>query len=95
MQLTYERTPMEANQSSPMEWRFARSITEHSIPKYLESAPTTCWRSEHVLEEQDGPTLRHSLQGIHHTKLVVPRRAAARPDPELLQERYSRFQAAS
>ncbi len=48
-----------------------------------------------VLEEQDGPTLRHSLQGIHHTKLVVPRQAAARPDPELLQERYIRFREAS
>lgn len=48
-----------------------------------------------VLEEQDGPTLRHSLQGIHQTKLVVPRQLASRPDPELLEERYSRFQAAS
>jgi putative restriction endonuclease len=46
-----------------------------------------------VLDEQDGPTLKHSLQGIHHRQLLVPRRATARPDPELLEERYARFQA--
>ena len=48
-----------------------------------------------VLGESDGPTLTHSLQGIHGELLVLPRREVDRPDPELLQERYERFLAAS
>ena len=36
-----------------------------------------------VLEEQDGPTLRHALQAIHGEKLLLPRQRAARPNPEL------------
>lgn len=47
-----------------------------------------------VLAEQDGPTLQHSLQGIHGATLVVPRRPYQRPDVELLEERYERFRKA-
>lgn len=48
-----------------------------------------------VLDEHDGPTLRHALQGLHQQKLLVPRRDAARPDRVLLEERFERFRLAS
>ena len=32
---------------------------------------------EDVLEEHDGPTLRHALQGVHGEKLVLPRQRGA------------------
>lgn len=48
-----------------------------------------------VLEERDGPTLLHALQGLHRASLVVPRQRTARPDRVLLEERYERFRAAS
>jgi putative restriction endonuclease len=47
-----------------------------------------------VLDEVDGPTLLHALQGIHGSALVVPTRRIARPDPQLLERRYERFRAA-
>jgi putative restriction endonuclease len=47
-----------------------------------------------VLQDHDGPTLQHALQEIHGTKLVLPARAAQRPDPELLEHRYEQFREA-
>lgn len=47
-----------------------------------------------VLTEYDGPTLQHSLQGIHGTTLLLPTRTDQRPDRALLEERYDRFRAA-
>jgi putative restriction endonuclease len=47
-----------------------------------------------VLAEQDGPTLRHALQGLHGSAIELPRQRAARPDRELLDERYERFRRA-
>ena len=47
-----------------------------------------------ILEEQDGPTLLHALQGVHGTTLVLPTRTVQRPDTELLEQRYQRFQQA-
>jgi putative restriction endonuclease len=47
-----------------------------------------------VLEEKDGPTLRHTLQGVHGAPLRLPTQAAARPDPLLLEERWAVFRAA-
>jgi len=47
-----------------------------------------------VLDEQDGPMLLHGLQGLHRRRIVVPSRRIQRPDPELLQRRYERFQTA-
>ena len=44
-----------------------------------------------VLGEADGPTLQHALQGVHQTRLLVPRQRRAHPDPDLLEERYERF----
>jgi putative restriction endonuclease len=48
-----------------------------------------------VLEERDGPMLRHGLQDLHRGRLVVlPRRPDDQPDPDRLKERYSQFRAA-
>jgi putative restriction endonuclease len=44
-----------------------------------------------ILAEQDGPTLQHALQGLHGGAITLPRRAAAHPDPDLLEERFDRF----
>jgi putative restriction endonuclease len=46
-----------------------------------------------VLDEIDGPTLLHALQGIHGTQIAVPRRHELRPDVEYLDERYRLFRA--
>jgi len=48
-----------------------------------------------VLEEVDGPMLRHGLQEMAGRRLFVPRQRAARPDPERLEARYEHFRAAS
>ncbi len=50
---------------------------------------------EDVLQEVDGPMLRHGLQEVHGWRLEVPRRLAERPDRNRLAERYARFRAAS
>jgi putative restriction endonuclease len=47
-----------------------------------------------LLSEDDGPTLRYSLQGVHGNTIELPSRRAARPDRALLEERYERFLAA-
>jgi putative restriction endonuclease len=44
-----------------------------------------------VLEEIDGPMLRHGLQGMHNMNLTPPRAREARPDTARLEERYSAF----
>jgi putative restriction endonuclease len=44
-----------------------------------------------LLDEVDGPMLRHGLQEMHGTRLTVPSRRADRPDRDRLQARYSRF----
>lgn len=44
-----------------------------------------------VMEEHDGPTLLHALQGIDGSSLVLPRSVLQRPDTALLEERYERF----
>lgn len=48
-----------------------------------------------VMQEADGPTLRYALQGINDSEMGLPRRKAARPDRDLLEVRWSRFQGAS
>ena len=47
-----------------------------------------------VLNEIDGPMLRHGLQGMDRRSLVVPTRAEQRPNPEYLEERYELFREA-
>ncbi len=48
-----------------------------------------------LLDEEDGPMLRHGLQACHGNALrVVPRRADDRPGAEFLEERFELFRAA-
>lgn len=47
-----------------------------------------------ALEEDDGPRLRHALQGMHGEVITLPTQKIARPDPLLLEERFTRFRAA-
>lgn len=44
-----------------------------------------------LLDEVDGPMLRHGLQDMHHTRLHVPRRVSARPDRDALAQRFAEF----
>ncbi len=44
-----------------------------------------------ILEEEDGPTLKHAIQGLHGQSINVPRRREDRPDPARLEARYERF----
>jgi putative restriction endonuclease len=47
-----------------------------------------------VLEEHDGPMLKHGLQEMHGVTIVVPRSAGLRPNPEFLAQRFEQFRAA-
>ena len=47
-----------------------------------------------VLDEIDGPMLRHGLQELHGAKIVVPRSARQKPNPDYLAERFDAFRAA-
>lgn len=44
-----------------------------------------------ILEEKDGPMLRHGLQEINDRKIIVPRQLKQRPDPERLEQRFTSF----
>ncbi|UCH62182.1 MAG: HNH endonuclease [Fidelibacterota bacterium] len=46
---------------------------------------------EDVLHEYDGPMLLHGLQGMHHSRLTLPKNEEWWPDRELLGARYERF----
>jgi putative restriction endonuclease len=47
-----------------------------------------------LLDEIDGPMLRHGLQAIHGQRLVLPRRPADRPRHDLLERRWDQFKLA-
>lgn len=47
-----------------------------------------------VLEEVDGPMLRHGLQELHNKLIQVPRLKHNRPNRDYLAERFERFNAA-
>jgi putative restriction endonuclease len=47
-----------------------------------------------ILEEHDGPTLAHAIQGLHGNRILVPRAASDRPNQIFLEQRYDRFQQA-
>jgi len=47
-----------------------------------------------VLEEIDGPMLKHGLQGAHGQALIVPERLHLRPRSDFLEERYETFRQA-
>lgn len=44
-----------------------------------------------ILEEVDGPMLKHGLQEMHNSKLVIPRAEKLRPNTEALDFRYQLF----
>ncbi|MBN1827186.1 MAG: HNH endonuclease [Candidatus Eisenbacteria bacterium] len=44
-----------------------------------------------ILEEEDGPMLRHGLQDIHGEEIFTPRRPEWRPNPDYLAARYEIF----
>ncbi len=44
-----------------------------------------------LLVEEDGPTLKHAIQGLHGHKISLPRRRLDLPSEELLASRYERF----
>ena len=44
-----------------------------------------------ILEESDGPMLRHGLQGLHNQRIWTPRSPLHKPDRDLLEQRYERF----
>jgi putative restriction endonuclease len=48
-----------------------------------------------LLEEIDGPMLRHGLQDVHGQLLNVPRRVADQPARSSLERRYEEFRSAS
>ena len=48
-----------------------------------------------ILNEIDGPMLRHGLQEMRGQHIQVPRAIAAKPDPSRLAERYEEFRAAA
>lgn len=48
-----------------------------------------------ILEERDGPMLRHGLQALNGASLRVPKAPQWQPDPERLAERYAQFRNAS
>lgn len=48
-----------------------------------------------VMDEEDGPTLRHAIQGLNGERMTLPRRAGDRPGRRFLETRYERFLAAA
>jgi putative restriction endonuclease len=48
-----------------------------------------------IMKEIDGPTLKHTPQEIDGSKIELPTRRTARPNADLLEVRWQRFQAAS
>ena len=48
-----------------------------------------------LLDEIDGPMLKHGLQEMHETTIAIPRSRAAHPDPQRLEHRFERFLRAS
>lgn len=49
---------------------------------------------EDVLREKDGPMLKHGLQEVSGSMLLVPKRPEHQPNREFLTERFERFRAA-
>jgi putative restriction endonuclease len=47
-----------------------------------------------ILDERDGPMLRHGLQDLHGSVIQLPRRTQDRPDTHRLEERYEQFRSA-
>ena len=50
---------------------------------------------QRVMDEEDGPTLKHSLVGLNGEPISVPRRMNDRPNRDFLELRWGRFQTAN
>jgi len=50
--------------------------------------------SQRLLREVDGPMLGNGLQHFHGAEILQPRRTEDRPDPDLLELRFSQFESA-
>ena len=61
---------------------------------FLPDTPGTIPAFVDILEEEDGPMLRHGLQELHGEEIEIPRRREWRPDPDRLEERYALFRRA-
>lgn len=46
-----------------------------------------------VLDEEDGPMLRHGLQGMHMQSIVLPKSVTLQPDRDRLNARYEFFRS--
>ncbi|MEW6443218.1 MAG: HNH endonuclease [bacterium] len=44
-----------------------------------------------ILGEHDGPTLLHAIQGLHGSRIALPKRLTHRPAGDLVAIRYQRF----
>jgi len=51
--------------------------------------------NQRLLDEVDGPMLKHGLQEMHGSTISVPTKQADKPDPERLERRYQDFLRAS
>jgi putative restriction endonuclease len=51
--------------------------------------------SRRVLEERDGPMLRHGLQELNGIPIVLPSRLTDRPDPDRLALRFEKWKKVS
>ena len=48
-----------------------------------------------IMEERDGPMLKHGLQEIHGSRIFLPPQSRNRPDPERLHTRFEEFAKAA
>ena len=51
--------------------------------------------NQDLMEEVDGPMLKHGLQAMNGLKITVPRSRGSRPDPDRLEIKYEEFRRAS
>jgi len=49
---------------------------------------------EDILREKDGPMLKHGIQELNGSRLILPRRNADKPDQDRLAERFGMFRTA-
>jgi putative restriction endonuclease len=50
---------------------------------------------KYILDETDGPILKHGLQELHLQSIVLPRQAHHRPNARALEARFEKFPTAS
>ena len=48
-----------------------------------------------LMQERDGPTLLHAIQGLNQTRILLPRKHSDQPAKKSLEIRYERFRKAA